>query len=122
MRTAKKVAAACVAAIATIGVAADRRDLGREVLAPNDGFAALGEGVTGGADADADHVFVVRNRAELVAALTAAPAGAPRITAQPLRAPPPRLRQQIVSGHQELYALTIIVSGRWRSSVSLEYP
>ena len=74
-----RVSTACVVALALAGVGAGERDLGREVLAPNDGFAALGEGVTGGADADSDHVFVVRNRAELVAALTAAPAGAPRI-------------------------------------------
>jgi len=74
-----RVLTACVVALGTAGVYADQRDLGREVLASNDGFAALGEGVTGGANADADHVFVVRDRAGLVAALTAAPAGAPRI-------------------------------------------
>jgi pectate lyase len=79
MGTLSKAAAACVVVLATAGIGAEQRDLGREVLAPNDGFAALGEGVTGGTDADADHVFVVRSRAELVAALTAAPAGAPRI-------------------------------------------
>lgn len=79
MGTLNKVVATCLAALAATGAAADPGDLGREVLAPNDGFAALGEGVTGGAAADSDHVFVVRSRAELVAALTAAPAGAPRI-------------------------------------------
>jgi pectate lyase len=72
-------AAACVAALAATGTSAEQRDLGREILAANDGFASLGEGVTGGADADADHVFVVRNRAALAAALAAGPAGASRI-------------------------------------------
>src|SRR5215217_6922686 len=43
--------------------------LGRAVLAPNDGWAAEGPGTTGGSTADAAHVFVVSNRAELVAAL-----------------------------------------------------
>lgn len=43
--------------------------LAREVLATNDGWAASGVGTTGGSAADATKVFVVRNRAELVAAL-----------------------------------------------------
>ena len=46
-------------------------------LAANDGFASIGTGVTGGANATAAFVFVARTRAELVAALTAAPAGEP---------------------------------------------
>lgn len=45
------------------------RALGRQVLPANDGWAAEGTGTTGGSAADADHVFVVRNRAELIAAL-----------------------------------------------------
>lgn len=48
---------------------AEARDLGREVLAPNDGWAAFSTGTTGGATADANHVFTVSNRQELVAAL-----------------------------------------------------
>jgi pectate lyase len=44
-------------------------DLGREVLGPNDGWAAVGEGTSGGALATSDHVYTVRNRRELVAAL-----------------------------------------------------
>ncbi|HSL23667.1 MAG TPA: hypothetical protein VK886_19200 [Vicinamibacterales bacterium] len=71
-------AIACVAALAGVPGSAGHRDLGREVLAPNDGWAALGEGVTGGAAADADHVFVVRTRNELVEAL-AYPDTAPKI-------------------------------------------
>ncbi|MFD9503828.1 polysaccharide lyase family 1 protein [Streptomyces sp. NPDC060035] len=45
------------------------RDLGREVLAADDGWAAEGTGTTGGSAADDAHVFTVRNRAQLVAAL-----------------------------------------------------
>ncbi|MEV8306485.1 pectate lyase [Streptomyces flavidovirens] len=45
------------------------RDLGREVLATDDGWAAEGAGTTGGSTADAAHVFTVRNRAQLAAAL-----------------------------------------------------
>ena len=43
--------------------------LASQPLAAGDGWAAAGTGTTGGAAADADHVFVVRTRAELVAAL-----------------------------------------------------
>ncbi len=70
---------ACLAGLTGIVGSAEKRDLGREVLAPNDGFASIGEGVTGGADATDDFVFVVRTRNELAAALAAMPAGAPRI-------------------------------------------
>jgi pectate lyase len=41
----------------------------RQTLPLNDGWAASGTGTTGGAAADSAHVTVVRNRAELVAAL-----------------------------------------------------
>ena len=73
------LAVACCVVLAAATGSAAQRDLGREVLAANDGFASIGEGITGGASADAAHVFVVRTRAELVAALNAAPAGVPRI-------------------------------------------
>lgn len=43
--------------------------LGRQALPANDGWAAEGAGTTGGSAADSAHVFVVRNRAELIAAL-----------------------------------------------------
>jgi pectate lyase len=43
--------------------------LGRQTLPTNDGWAADGTGTTGGSTADAAHVFVAHNRAELVAAL-----------------------------------------------------
>lgn len=45
------------------------RDLGREVLATNDGWAAATTGTTGGAKADASHVRTVSDRLQLVAAL-----------------------------------------------------
>jgi pectate lyase len=50
-------------------VMAAQSDLGREVLPPNDGWAAFGAGTTGGAQAVDSQVYVVTNRAELIAAL-----------------------------------------------------
>lgn len=52
-----------------MSAAAGWRDLGRETLAPNDGWASFGPGVTGGSAAAEDHVYVVHNRQEFVAAL-----------------------------------------------------
>jgi pectate lyase len=72
-------ATACVAAIIGSSPSASHRDLGIETLAANDGFASIAEGVTGGAAADADHVFTVTTRNELAAALAALPTGAARI-------------------------------------------
>src|SRR5580765_2939925 len=43
--------------------------LSRETLAANDGWAASGAGTTGGSAALPDRVFIVHNRAELIAAL-----------------------------------------------------
>lgn len=43
--------------------------LGRQTLSANDGWAADGTGTTGGSTADAAHIFVAHNRAELVTAL-----------------------------------------------------
>ncbi|MEU9984282.1 polysaccharide lyase family 1 protein [Streptomyces sp. NPDC050856] len=54
-------------------------DLAHATLAAGDGWAADGPGTTGGHAADAAHVFTVSTRAELVRALSAGPAGAPRI-------------------------------------------
>jgi pectate lyase len=64
MRTA--ASAACVILFTT---AAHARDLGREVLAPNDGWAAAGSGVTGGSLAVPEQVYTVHTRAEFIAAL-----------------------------------------------------
>lgn len=44
-------------------------DISRQVLASTDGWAAAEGGTRGGADARPEHVFDVRNRAELVAAM-----------------------------------------------------
>jgi pectate lyase len=48
---------------------ADARDISRDTLPVNDGWAAEGEGTTGGSAADADHVHTVTDRAGLVRAL-----------------------------------------------------
>ena len=61
-----QVATACAVAFSTT---AHARDLGRETLAANDGWAASGAGVTGGSLAMPDHVYTVHTRAELIAAL-----------------------------------------------------
>jgi pectate lyase len=59
-----------IASIGTVVPAgAEDRDLGREVLAPNDGWASFGAGTTGGVLAAPEQVYVVRTRAELIAAL-----------------------------------------------------
>ncbi|HEY0603776.1 MAG TPA: hypothetical protein VGD58_12735 [Herpetosiphonaceae bacterium] len=56
-------------------MAHDLQDLGRQTLAASDGWAAFGTnnlgqpGTTGGASADAEHVYTVGDRQELVAAL-----------------------------------------------------
>ncbi|MBK3638121.1 polysaccharide lyase family 1 protein, partial [Streptomyces sp. MBT97] len=54
------------------------RDLGRQVLGANDGWASYGTGTTGGAAADADHVYTVTTWAGFRAAL-AAGGSAPKI-------------------------------------------
>jgi pectate lyase len=48
---------------------AGERNLGRETLRPDNGFAAMGAGVTGGSAAAANQIYVVTNRSELIAAL-----------------------------------------------------
>jgi pectate lyase len=68
-----------VLSLLTLGVlaapaGAHRRDLGREVLAPDDGWAAADGGTTGGAAADAAHVFQVDTWQELRDALGGADA------------------------------------------------
>jgi pectate lyase len=62
----------CVIAVAVAAapaMAREGRDLGRETLPPNDGWASLGTGTTGGAAAAPEQVYTVHNRQELVAAL-----------------------------------------------------
>jgi pectate lyase len=55
--------------VMSMPVMAAKTDLGREVLQPNDGWAAFGAGTTGGSQAIPSQVYVVTNRAELIAAL-----------------------------------------------------
>lgn len=58
-------------------VAGRSPDWSRETLAPYDGWAAAQGGTLGGSDAGLEHTYTVRNRAELVAALT--PGAYPRV-------------------------------------------
>ena len=68
------IAAACAAGLVAAGAsgaaaAGGPRDLVRQVLPANDGWAAATTGTTGGVAADAAHVSIVTNRTELVQAL-----------------------------------------------------
>ncbi|WP_119157374.1 pectate lyase family protein [Caldimonas tepidiphila] len=70
------IAAGLLAACASPGgTPSAATDLGRETLAADDGWAAAESGTWGGADARPEHVYEVRNRAELVAALALGQAG-----------------------------------------------
>lgn len=65
-------AAAALAAAAVPGAAGaggPHRDIGRQTLAADDGWAAYDGGTTGGSTADADHVFTVDTWAELQTAV-----------------------------------------------------
>ncbi len=82
-------AAVCLMAAVGISVPAraaeTNRDLGRQTLASNDGWASFGTnnlglaGTTGGASADDAHVYTVTNRQELVAALGGSNNATPKI-------------------------------------------
>ena len=64
------IVSACLIANILIGAhAIGKRDLGREILEANDGWAAMSPGTTGGSNANANQVYTVHNRRELVAAL-----------------------------------------------------
>jgi pectate lyase len=89
-RRAPSFALALAAALlgAVLPAHAEQRDLGHEVLAPNDGWAAADGGTTGGRAATPDQTYVVTTRAELLAALNdgapvavspANPSNAPKI-------------------------------------------
>ncbi|HLO30127.1 MAG TPA: hypothetical protein VK249_13370 [Anaerolineales bacterium] len=56
-------------AITSTPASATQTDLGRETLQPQDGWAAFSTGTTGGSEAMPSQVYVVTNRAELIAAL-----------------------------------------------------
>ena len=87
MRVLTLVAALIVLVYSASSVPAQPHDIGRETLAPGDGWAASGAGTTGGAAAAPDHVYVVTTRSELVAALndgvyppaSSTPSNAPKI-------------------------------------------
>ena len=53
----------------SVPVLAAQSDLGRDILPPNDGWASFGAGTTGGSQAVDSQVYVIANRAELIAAL-----------------------------------------------------
>lgn len=69
---------ALVLAVTGPSAQAQGRDLARQTLPANDGWASYGTGTTGGAKADADHVYSVSTWAEFKAAL-AAGGDAPKI-------------------------------------------
>ncbi|GAA3890123.1 pectate lyase [Streptomyces lacrimifluminis] len=71
MRRLLQVSAAIglLGAVLSTPAGADARDVSRDTLPANDGWAAAEGGTTGGAAADDAHVFTVRSRAELVSAL-----------------------------------------------------
>ncbi len=61
---------ACLTTATLLAAAAiDHRDPGREILAPNDGWASFSTGTTGGANAADNQAYTVHNRQELIAAL-----------------------------------------------------
>ncbi|WP_042462389.1 pectate lyase family protein [Neobacillus dielmonensis] len=73
------VLATSLLAMSVSSVSAASSDLGTEVLKPNDGWAASGEGTTGGAKADVNHIFTVTNKSELLQALGGANLNTPKI-------------------------------------------
>lgn len=60
---------ALVLGLTGTGAQAGPRDLGRQVLAPGDGWGSAGAGTTGGSAADAEHVHTVTTWAEFRQAL-----------------------------------------------------
>ncbi|MGW0473081.1 pectate lyase family protein [Streptomyces coeruleorubidus] len=69
MRLRQLAVAAGLVGVLCVPAHAEARDIGRDTLPANDGWASAGEGTTGGAAADAGHVHTVTDRAELVRAL-----------------------------------------------------
>src|SRR5438552_17401240 len=64
--------ALCYALSVSSAAAASPDAIARQTLAPNDGWAALTTGTTGGSAADSAHVFTVADRNALAAALAGA--------------------------------------------------
>lgn len=69
MRGRQLAVAAGLLGVLCVPAHAEARDIGRDTLPANDGWAAEGAGTSGGAAADADHVYTVTDRAGLVRAL-----------------------------------------------------
>ncbi|WP_425314984.1 hypothetical protein [Streptomyces viridochromogenes] len=69
MRTLQVALAGLLLGVLSLPAQAETRDLGRDTLPANDGWAAHGSGTTGGAAAEAAHVHTVTDRAGLVRAL-----------------------------------------------------
>ncbi|MER5434573.1 pectate lyase [Streptomyces sp. NPDC002588] len=70
MRRLRQIAVTtAVVGVLCVPAHAETRDIGRDTLAADDGWAAYGTGTTGGAAADDAHVFTVTDRAGLVRAL-----------------------------------------------------
>ncbi|MFJ9149245.1 polysaccharide lyase family 1 protein [Streptomyces sp. NPDC102270] len=69
MRFRHVVLAAGMVGLFCLPAHAEARDISRDTLPANDGWASEGEGTTGGSAADADHVYTVTDRAGLVRAL-----------------------------------------------------
>jgi pectate lyase len=63
------VTLASIIASVSMPVMAAKRDLGGEILQPNDGWAAFSTGTSGGSQAVPSQIYTVTNRAELIAAL-----------------------------------------------------
>ncbi|MFF7380387.1 polysaccharide lyase family 1 protein [Streptomyces massasporeus] len=69
MRLRQLTVACTLLGVLCVPAHAEVRDIGRDTLPANDGWAAQGAGTTGGAAADDAHVFTVTDRAGLVRAL-----------------------------------------------------
>ncbi|MEU9229726.1 pectate lyase [Streptomyces massasporeus] len=69
MRLRQLTVACSLLGVLCVPAHAEARDIGRDTLPANDGWAAEGAGTTGGAAADDAHVFTVTDRAGLVRAL-----------------------------------------------------
>ncbi|MFM9611245.1 pectate lyase family protein [Streptomyces niveiscabiei] len=69
MRLRQLAVAAALLPLLALPAHAEARDLSRDTLPANDGWASYGPGTTGGSAADPAHVFTVTTRAELARAL-----------------------------------------------------
>jgi pectate lyase len=68
-KTISSILAASLFCVGISSVSAAPNDLGKEVLQPKDGWAAYGNGTTGGYLAESSQIYTVTNKAELIKAL-----------------------------------------------------